>query len=610
MGILNTILTVKRVQLGSYMSAIYNPYKARVLADSGLIKSEVNTKAFIQAEKTAAIWDNFIFVYLAEAGYKHRVASATQSFWTKLYSIKGTIDATQTTEVSQLYKGGEVAPNEKQGLYNPNMTLRFMSIPAQTFTTNTWNMAFGGMWNGSSNAVASIAGKGSDTLSNIMLRVGSANRFSFQNESGTTVSGAVGTTNKIIGKNALIHFDAKGTTLDIYINAVFVETLTVNTNFVLSQIIKGSATSAFAGSLKELSVRTGNLTLPQLQADYNAFNSLYPIIPTVNISGQEWATDNLRAICTPMGNVIGEVTDNANVEQLTNPTFTGSATGWQLGTNWAYGTNNVVGTAATASCTQSKTTYAQYYKATIVISGSSSGGIKPYAGGQVGLATSGDGTFVSYFKGGTTGLIGFIVNTAFTGNVESCNIELVGWSDLTNLYDYIYAATAGTAAVKEKAACLAAGAWCSYSNSADNEAIYGKLYNWYAARLFDLDITEYNTANPTALWGYRIPTSTDFTTLQTNLGGSAVAGGKMKVAGLNYWTTPNTGADNSSGFSGLECNYRGVSGGFSSLNHLLTCWGVNGSISSSIYVVYNNTTTLIAAGDNKIQGFSIRVIKQ
>ena len=32
-------------------------------------------------------------------------------------------------------------------------------------------------------------------------------------------------------------------------------------------------------------------------------------------------------------------------------------------------------------------------------------------------------------------------------------------------------------------------------------AIYGKLYNWYAVKLLQMDIDYYNAANPTAPWG-------------------------------------------------------------------------------------------------------------
>lgn len=61
--------------------------------------------------------------------------------------------------------------------------------------------------------------------------------------------------------------------------------------------------------------------------------------------------------------------------------------------------------------------------------------------------------------------------------------------------------------------------------------------------------------------GWHVPTDAEFTTLIEYLGGAGVAGGKMKVgSSLNpwdgsAWSKPNTGADNSSGFTGYPGGY-------------------------------------------------------
>jgi uncharacterized protein (TIGR02145 family) len=74
-------------------------------------------------------------------------------------------------------------------------------------------------------------------------------------------------------------------------------------------------------------------------------------------------------------------------------------------------------------------------------------------------------------------------------------------------------------------------------------ADYGVLYNWPAAM----------TACPE---GWHLPTEADWTRLTTYLGGDDLAGGKMKETGTTYWQSPNTGATNESGFTGIAGGYR------------------------------------------------------
>ena len=106
--------------------------------------------------------------------------------------------------------------------------------------------------------------------------------------------------------------------------------------------------------------------------------------------------------------------------------------------------------------------------------------------------------------------------------------------------------------------------WCHYNNSVDNEAIYGKLYNWFAVKLLQMDIDYYNAANPTTPWGWRVPNQADFNTLATTLGGASVAGGKMKIPGTLLNIAPNTNATNSSGLSIIGIGKRHEGGSFAS----------------------------------------------
>ena len=94
---------------------------------------------------------------------------------------------------------------------------------------------------------------------------------------------------------------------------------------------------------------------------------------------------------------------------------------------------------------------------------------------------------------------------------------------------------------------LTTGAWCYFNNDPANGAIYGKLYNWYAI----------NDPRGLAPPGWHIPSQVEWTTTLSNcLGGAAVAGGAMKETGTTHWQSPNTDANNSSGFTGLPGGVR------------------------------------------------------
>ena len=98
---------------------------------------------------------------------------------------------------------------------------------------------------------------------------------------------------------------------------------------------------------------------------------------------------------------------------------------------------------------------------------------------------------------------------------------------------------------------LATGAYCWYNNDVANKATYGGLYNWFA-------VADTRNIAPT---GWHVPTDAEWTTLTTFLGGESVAGGKLKEAGTSHWSSPNTGATNSSGFTALPGGYRLNNGG-------------------------------------------------
>jgi len=147
---------------------------------------------------------------------------------------------------------------------------------------------------------------------------------------------------------------------------------------------------------------------------------------------------------------------------------------------------------------------------------------------------------------------------------------------------------------------LTTPAWCYYNNDPANEAIYGKLYNWYAI----------NDPRGFAPDGYKVPTDDDWSGLINCLGGSSVAGGKMKST--TGWTSPNTGATNESGFNAVGAGNRGTGGSFSNIGTFGVFWTADevGS-TAAIYRQLTNTSAAITSGSisGKKAGYSVRLIK-
>ena len=148
-----------------------------------------------------------------------------------------------------------------------------------------------------------------------------------------------------------------------------------------------------------------------------------------------------------------------------------------------------------------------------------------------------------------------------------------------------------------------AGAWCYYNNDPLNGEIYGKLYNWYAVKD--------STHGGLAPLGWHIPTDTEWTTLTTTLGGTSLAGGKMKSAGTTRWTTPNTGATNSSGFAGLPGGLRYGIGSFGTIGGNGYWWSSTegGTAYAWLRDLVYNSSSLDRHGGDKTIGFSVRCLR-
>ena len=152
---------------------------------------------------------------------------------------------------------------------------------------------------------------------------------------------------------------------------------------------------------------------------------------------------------------------------------------------------------------------------------------------------------------------------------------------------------------------LTTGAWCYYQNSTANGTVYGKLYNYYAV------------VDPRGLTpqGWHIPSDSEWNTLVTILGGSTVAGGKLKEVGTTHWNNPNTGATNESGFNALpggirNSNFGTLSNGyFSEIFNYGFWWSNPSNPQGSFNCSYNYAGAGFTDSIFSNAGLSIRCIK-
>jgi uncharacterized protein (TIGR02145 family) len=143
------------------------------------------------------------------------------------------------------------------------------------------------------------------------------------------------------------------------------------------------------------------------------------------------------------------------------------------------------------------------------------------------------------------------------------------------------------------------GAWSYLEANESNACPYGKLYNWFAC-------TDMRGLCPV---GWHIPSDSEWNTLTTFLGSSALAGGKMKSVVL--WNAPNTGAQNTSGFSALPGSFRYSGGSYDVPGNVTYWWSSTAASVSAAWVrsvVFNNDD--VNRDDlNKRSGFSVRCLR-
>ena len=141
------------------------------------------------------------------------------------------------------------------------------------------------------------------------------------------------------------------------------------------------------------------------------------------------------------------------------------------------------------------------------------------------------------------------------------------------------------------------------NNESTYKNTYGALYNWW-------------TVNTGKLCpeGWHVPSKTELSDLVSFLGGEDIAGGKLKEKGTSHWLTPNEGATNSSGFSGLPGGWRyGQGGNFTPVGYEGDFWtstvdNLPGEAAWYLFLQYDDDAAYIDTQYMR-DGYSVRCIK-
>jgi uncharacterized protein (TIGR02145 family) len=148
-------------------------------------------------------------------------------------------------------------------------------------------------------------------------------------------------------------------------------------------------------------------------------------------------------------------------------------------------------------------------------------------------------------------------------------------------------------------------AYCWFDNNDSlYENIWGAYYNWFAVSTGKLCPA-----------GWHVPSDGEWQILVDYLGGSNVAGAKIKEAGKNNWTTSNQDATNDSGFTalpaGLRESFDGIFGGQGIMGGWWSTTELDPSPLSAAWTRWIHADTVILARNNlfKKDGFSVRCVK-
>jgi uncharacterized protein (TIGR02145 family) len=385
-----------------------------------------------------------------------------------------------------------------------------------------------------------------------------------------------------------------GDSMAFYLNGLFLEKVFAipRNNTVPIRISNNfcqfGAQDWYDGKIDDIGIWNRALSALDVTQLYNSNSSLSFSLPTVT-------TISATSVTTTSATMGGNVTSDGGASvtargvaygMAQNPTISGTIT------------SNGTGTGVFTSALTGLTASTLYY-------------VRAYATNSAGTAYGNEVSFttLSTFTCGTTTISDVDNNTYATVQIGTqcwtqSNLKVSKYRNGDNIPTGLSDAQWGS---------TTSGAYAIYDNDPVNDALYGKLYNWYA-------VTDSRGLCPT---GWHVPSNGEWNVLVKYLdpnadtvcvscGQSLIAGGALKSTAMQPtpggWNAPNTGATNSSGFTGLPGGYRASGGGFYSSGYGYW-WSSSDAGSGSAWYYYLSYLNAVANRNNRGNhraGYSVR----
>ena len=234
-------------------------------------------------------------------------------------------DLTQTTANSQPTLD-KIAPSEQLSLKNSIGEARFLTHEPISFgATDKWTLEVNLKWfndNGTNIILGDNTGNsGRDCL---YLSIYPTAKIIYNNSAGASVDW--GTTDytlkKYVGKNINLSLVANGSSIELFIAGISCGTKTTTTSIKLNSLFSGYTSGLnFKGNYTFYQITPSALDANRIYYRASLLRSIFPEIPTVKIGSMDVAVRALEIVGTPAGNVIPNVTDNADWAALTTPAW-------------------------------------------------------------------------------------------------------------------------------------------------------------------------------------------------------------------------------------------------------------------------------------------------